>query len=323
MEIPVNNSLNGLIGRFLAGPAILLGAVLAYAQVTGLSIPPLALAYAAYLFVPVSLLLLCRDSNGRSAPLWGIAAANLFWLPIELDLLPSLLVPPPDGFDVSQVVGIVAGFYLFLVAWPLAGIGCTFALEGRDFRFAGAAWAAYAVVALPIGFLTDFLTWRPDVDIAGLMATPVIIYMTTALPEEFLFRGVIQNLLTRCWGPRVGLWVAAIVFGLAHLPDLRYVILATLAGLGYGWVYARTGRDYRVGPDSHRGELDMEVALVVPMRMSSDKLSFSDVNSHGQNRGDMRSSSLDPELSHPARAVSIIAHKCPYGPRWKDGKRLA
>ncbi len=242
MEIPVNNSLNGLIGRFLAGPAILLGAVLAYAQVTGLSIPPLALAYAAYLFVPVSLLLLCRDSNGRSAPLWGIAAANLFWLPIELDLLPSLLVPPPDGFDVSQVVGIVAGFYLFLVAWPLAGIGCTFALEGRDFRFAGAAWAAYAVVALPIGFLTDFLTWRPDVDIAGLMATPVIIYMTTALPEEFLFRGVIQNLLTRCWGPRVGLWVAAIVFGLAHLPDLRYVILATLAGLGYGWVYARTGK---------------------------------------------------------------------------------
>ena len=106
----------------------------------------------------------------------------------------------------------------------------------------GWGWAAYVVVALPLGFLTGFLTWRPDVDVAGLMAMPVIIYMTTALPEEFLFRGVIQNLLTRCWKPRVGLWVAAIVFGLAHLPDLRYVLLATLAGLGYGWVYARTGK---------------------------------------------------------------------------------
>ena len=242
MRIPVNTSLGGPIRRFLAGPAILLGAVLAYAQITGLPIPPLALAYAAYLFAPVSLLLLCRDSSSRSAPLWGIAAVSLFWLPIEFDLLPSLPVPPPDGYDFSRGVGIVAAFYLFLVAWPLAGIGCTLAFEGRDFRFAGVGWAAYVVVALPLGFLTGFLTWRPDVDVAGLMATPVIIYTTTALPEEFLFRGVIQNLLTRCWKPRVGLWVAAIVFGLAHLPDLRYVLLATLAGLGYGWVYARTGK---------------------------------------------------------------------------------
>ena len=50
MEIPVNNSLTGPIGRFLSGPAILLGAVLAYAEATGLSIPPRALAYAVYLF---------------------------------------------------------------------------------------------------------------------------------------------------------------------------------------------------------------------------------------------------------------------------------
>ena len=36
--------------------------------------------------------------------------------------------------------------------------------------------------------------------------------------------------------------VAAGVFGLAHLPDLRYVLLTTLAGIGYGWVYTRTGK---------------------------------------------------------------------------------
>ena len=105
------------------------------------------------------------------------------------------------------------------------------------------AWrAAYAAVALPLGLLTGFLTWHPAVDVAGLLATPVLIYTLTAVPEEFLFRGVIQNLLTRWWGPHVGLGVAAGVFGLAHLPDLRYVLLATLAGVGYGWVYARTGK---------------------------------------------------------------------------------
>ena len=36
--------------------------------------------------------------------------------------------------------------------------------------------------------------------------------------------------------------VSAVIFGLAHLPDIRYALLATLAGLAYGWVYARTGR---------------------------------------------------------------------------------
>ena len=63
---------------------------------------------------------------------------------------------------------------------------------------------------------------------------PVIIYAIMALPEGFLFRGVTQNLLTRSWGPRVGLWIAVIVFGLAHLPDLRYVILSTLQVSGMG-----------------------------------------------------------------------------------------
>ena len=139
------------------------------------------------------------------------------------------------------------------------------------------AWAAYAAVALPLGLLTGFLTWHPAVDVAGLLATPVLIYTLTAVPEEFLFRGVIQNLLTRWWGPHVGLGVAAGVFGLAHLPDLRYVLLATLAGSRV-WVGVCPDRqDYRVGPDSHRGELDLGITLVVPMRMSSHRLSFWDI----------------------------------------------
>ena len=150
-------------------------------------------------------------------------------------MLPALPVPPPDGYDVSLGVGIVAAFYLFLVAWPLAGIGCTLALDGRDFRVAGVAWAAYAAVALPLGLLTGFLTWHPAVDVAGLLATPVLIYTLTAVPEEFLFRGVIQNLLTHWWGPHIGLGVAAGVFGLAHLPDLRYV-LPRHAGRDRVWV---------------------------------------------------------------------------------------
>ena len=60
---------------------------------------------------PALLLLLCRDSSSRSAPLWGLAAVSLFWLPIEFDWLPALPVPPLDGYDFSQGVGVLAAFY--------------------------------------------------------------------------------------------------------------------------------------------------------------------------------------------------------------------
>ena len=227
--------------RLLIGPGILLVVALAYAATSGLPMESRVTVYAAYLFAPPVLLLFCRGSS-ESASLWGLAAALLFWMPIEFDLLPSLPFPPPDGYDVSRVVAIVAAFYLFLVGWPLKGIGYSLSFGWGDLKLAGAAFVGYALVALPLGLTVGFLAWRPDVSIGGLLVTPVVIYLITALPEEFLFRGVIQNLLMRYCGSKLGLTVAAIIFGVAHLPDLRYVLLATLAGFAYGWVYLRTGK---------------------------------------------------------------------------------
>lgn len=70
----------------------------------------------------------------------------------------------------------------------------------------------------------------------------------TCLAEEALFRGFIQGGLQRAWERRpwgqVGaLGIAAVLFGLAHAAGgPTYVALATVAGVGYGWVYQRTGR---------------------------------------------------------------------------------
>ena len=70
----------------------------------------------------------------------------------------------------------------------------------------------------------------------------------TCVAEEALFRGFIQAQLQRLWqrvrrGEWLALWVAAILFGLAHAAGgVAYVALATVAGAGYGWVYLRTGR---------------------------------------------------------------------------------
>jgi membrane protease YdiL (CAAX protease family) len=69
----------------------------------------------------------------------------------------------------------------------------------------------------------------------------------TCVAEEALFRGFIQAQLQRLWRNRPrGAWlalsVAAVLFGLAHAGGgPAYVALATVAGVGYGWVYLRTG----------------------------------------------------------------------------------
>jgi uncharacterized protein len=142
----------------------------------------------------------------------------------------------------SRLVGLVDALFVFLVARPLPNIGYTFALGRRDGATATFAFLAYAVVALPLGLAIGFIAWQPRVSPGRVVVTPPLIYLVTGVPEEFLFRGLIQNLLTRWWGPVRALALTAVVFGLAHLPDPRYVLLATIAGLAYGWVYQRTRR---------------------------------------------------------------------------------
>ena len=95
-----------------------------------------------------------------------------------------------------------------------------------------------AVVGIALGFIPP-----PHVPVqsAGRMAAAVgLIYAATALPEEILFRSLIQNLLMQRFGSGTGtLLAASLIFGCAHLdngpqalPNWRYMILATIAGVG-------------------------------------------------------------------------------------------
>lgn len=69
----------------------------------------------------------------------------------------------------------------------------------------------------------------------------------TCVAEDAFFRGLIQReLQRRCatlpQGPHLALGVAAVVFGLAHAAGgPLYVLLSTLAGIGYGLAYRRSG----------------------------------------------------------------------------------
>jgi len=230
--------------QLLAAPGLLWLAIVTYAASSGLTITPRLWAYAVYLLIPPLLLALSPAASvGKSrVPLRELAVVFALWLPIEFRILPSLPLPAPDGVDMRKLVGLVEAMYLFLVARPLPGIGYTYRLSARAAATAVIVFLVYAVVALPIGFATGFIAWRPELDAAHLVGGPLIIYLVTGVPEEFLFRGLLQNLLTQWLGPRFGLAIASVVFGLAHLPDPRYVLLAAIAGVAYGWVYFRTRR---------------------------------------------------------------------------------
>ena len=223
----------------LAVPLTITAAIAIYCGVVGLPIGPRAAAFGAYLTIPA--VLVCAGGAGPPNLVRVLAAAIILWLPIEFSLLPPLRLPPPDGLRAAPFAALAAGLYLFLVACPLDRIGYTFQLSRRDFRVALIATAAFAMVGVPIGLATGFLEWNPRPDAVRLAVAPIAIYLATGVPEEFLFRGLIQNALERAIG-RAALPIASIIFGLAHLPDVRYVLLATLAGVAYGWVYLATRR---------------------------------------------------------------------------------
>ena len=70
----------------------------------------------------------------------------------------------------------------------------------------------------------------------------------TCIAEEAFFRGFIQKslmlgLANFSGGTAIALLISSAVFGLAHMAGgPYYVILATVAGIGYGWAYHRTQR---------------------------------------------------------------------------------
>lgn len=69
----------------------------------------------------------------------------------------------------------------------------------------------------------------------------------TCVAEEAFFRGFLQWALSRVWSDKP-YWVlspvvSALLFGAAHFSaGIEYVFVATVAGLGYAYIFHRTGR---------------------------------------------------------------------------------
>jgi len=106
-------------------------------------------------------------------------------------------------------------------------------------------------IALTIGFAHMGL--RKDVTLMHVFSIVSIYFLTVALPEELVFRGILQTILTKRHGNLLGILVTAVLFGLIHLnnesrtsvatfgvPNWWYMVFAIFAGIGYGYVYQKT-----------------------------------------------------------------------------------
>jgi len=205
------------------------------------------LAGAAYAIVPA---LVLATSKGKASGTWqDYLAVAIIWLPVEFRWMYRLFpFPPPLTHILSILYALSTGVAAFVMVRRLDGVGYTFDW-GRGFgRKVLFNLAAFGVIAVPLGMMMGFLKYEPSLArVHSLPVSAVGIFFFTAWPEEFLFRGVLQNLFSRTFRSRwAGLAAASIVFGLSHIlhapfPNWKYVILATIAGFFYGRAWMKTG----------------------------------------------------------------------------------
>jgi membrane protease YdiL (CAAX protease family) len=181
------------------------------------------------------------------------ACILMLWLPLEFPAGAAHLVAKyAQGFlhSVAYGIAILNGLILFLGFRAFVGMKYNPPRTTRDLTLALAGYALTAPVLMLIGIWIGFIPppHLPAASAGRMAAAAAIIFAATALPEEILFRAMIQNLIVLRFGTGFRtLLAASVIFGAAHLdngpqplPNWRYMILATIAGYAYGKVFERS-----------------------------------------------------------------------------------
>ena len=209
-------------------------------------------------FAPLKLLiyvtlppLICLATRRLSTPRhWPtLIVMLLLWLPLEFGWITEVWAEPDQPFAsaLNVLVGISVGVFSVVCVRGVDHVGYEWRLRAVDWLAAGRLFLIFAPVAILLGLASGFLAIAGSFTAPGpLLFMALGIFLVIAVPEELLFRGILQNVLEKSLGHRnLALGVTAVVFGLAHLnngphADWRYVGLATLAGWFYGRAYLKT-----------------------------------------------------------------------------------
>ena len=190
-----------------------------------------------------------RDGGDLTPRRLLVAGVSLALLAGTWDRAIQIAVPGGTRLGLAYLSAVALALFLLCVVRPQRSFDVRLGLGRRDWAVVAVATVALALVAVPAGLLLGFLRWEPRwLGFAPAAARLFGMVVFVGLPEELLFRGVFQEALARLWTPRAGWLAASFLFGAAHIfkgmPPLnwQYALVATLAGLAYGWVYLRTGK---------------------------------------------------------------------------------
>ena len=226
-----------------------LTAAYAWAWTQG-GLEPLALAWPALLILAAGLV------RPAAPPAFRVAGHTLFlglavllflhWLPGFHNplVIPRAALTPdavPFGMYLNQDKPLVA-FWVILAAAPvMAGASARVTLAT-----ALAACAAAVAACLGLALILGMVGWAPKWPETGWLWLVNNALLVT-LAEEALFRGYVQARLTQWWrghrwGATAALWIAAVLFGLAHYAGgWQWMLLAGIAGVAYGAAYRYGG----------------------------------------------------------------------------------
>jgi membrane protease YdiL (CAAX protease family) len=206
----------------------------------------------AYIVVPTLLLLPDRLHRPPHLGWRDVVAMVALGLPVAANWLRGIWTWPFDLYIFRPLFCVCVGMYAFAVVRNLEGVGYRLLWRKQDVVDGFANFLAFSLFGIPLGMALRFI--HPHFSSASFGQLPLQffgMYLTIAIPEELLFRGILQNLLCRSIrrGPTgvYGLLIAAVVFGASHLqhapvPNWRYAILATLAGVFYGYTFRNRQR---------------------------------------------------------------------------------
>ncbi len=144
----------------------------------------------------------------------------------------------PYSFYLNLDKPLIGLWLLWVCPW-IVGVAAWPRIAGTVLRVAPPT----ILGCLAVAWLLQWVGWDPKWPPQAWLwlANNVLL---VCVVEEALFRGYLMGGLLRAGGvwARMALPLSALLFGLAHLAGgWPMVLLATLAGLGYGWAWRRGG----------------------------------------------------------------------------------
>lgn len=130
--------------------------------------------------------------------------------------------------------------YLYVVIRRLQGMGYSFVPTVSAISVGLREWLLFLPFGIGIGFAVHFIHFHSRMPSGVALGTALLVtFLVVAIPEEILFRGILQNLLETRLRPWLALLTASLLFGFGHFHrgaafNWRYVVLAAIAGIFYG-----------------------------------------------------------------------------------------